>query len=118
MSLEFDPGTFLIFQLESGYGLLRVLAHEGSEDDKVWHVTAYNEMFLEVDAAERAIASGGLSPSIPHVAMTNRAFESTQMAFLDHHPLNAQDLSEYEMWNADEGRRISDRSIRLLMGVR
>lgn len=118
MSQEFDPGAYLIFQLESGYGLLRVLAYEGSEDDKVWHVTAFNEMFLEVDDAEQAIDGGRLSPVIGHVAMTNRAFESTQVAFLSHKPLAAEDLSGYETWIAKVDPPISDRSIRLLMGVR
>jgi hypothetical protein len=118
MSQSFDPGAFLIFQLEAGYGLLRVLAHEGVDDDKVWHVTAYNEMFLEVDAAEKAIEAGRLSRSIPHVAMTNRAFESTQTAFLSHQPLEPQDLAEYDLWTSGVNRPISDRSIRLLMGVR
>ena len=118
MSQEFEPGAFLIFQLESGYGLLRVLAYQGSDDDRVWHVTAYNEMFLEVEVAEQAIVTNRLSPSIPHVAMTNRAFESTQVALLDHRPLEAQDLVGFKTWTTDTTQPISDRSIRLLMGVR
>jgi len=45
------PGDDLIFQLESGFGLLRVLAVE----EGVWHLLAYDEFFPDVESAEAAL---------------------------------------------------------------
>lgn len=118
MSQEFDPGAFLIFQLESGYGLLRVLDHSGNGDEKVWHVAVYSEMFLDPDTAEHAISKRSLTPAITHAALTNRAFESTQVAFMAHSPLTTSDLEGFERWGSAPDGRVYDRSIRLLLGVR
>ncbi len=118
MSQKFDPGAFLIFQLESGYGLLRVLGHRETGDDKVWHVTVYREMFLDPEMAEHAISHSSLTPEIPHAALTNRAFESTQVAFMAHQPLTTSELVGLDEWLSEPDGRVYDRSIRLLLGVR
>ena len=55
MSQNFQAGDFLIYQIESGYGLLRILAIEESRDDKIWHLSAYNEMFLDIEMADAAL---------------------------------------------------------------
>ena len=117
MPQEFAPGDFLVFQLEAGFGLLRVLGSEGHDGNKVWHLAAYRDLFLDVDSAEEAIKRPeSLSIEIPHVALTNRAFESTQVAKLASAPVDgSQALNE---WNADPSRQVHDRSIRLMLGLR
>ena len=117
MPQEFAPGDFLVFQLEAGFGLLRVLGSEDDDGDKVWHLAAYRDLFLDVDSAEEAIKRPeSLSIEIPHVALTNRAFESTQVAKLASAPIDEPPaLNE---WKADPARQIQDRSIRLLLGLR
>src|SRR5215218_4937482 len=52
----FSPGDDLIFQLESGFGLLRVLAVEGEGSETIWHLLAYDEFFPDVESAELALA--------------------------------------------------------------
>jgi hypothetical protein len=115
----FDPGDFLIFQLESGYALLRVLDVEDQGTDPVWHVAVYNDLFLDPDMADSAIEdSESLSIAIPHVALTNRAFESTQVAKMGNASLTEADLVGYEAWKTSGDRHVSDRSVRLLLGLR
>ena len=115
----FDPGDFLIFQLESGYALLRVLDLEDRGSDPVWHVAVYSDLFLDPEMAETAIDdSSSLSIAIPHVALTNRAFESTQVAKMRNADLTEADLVGYETWKMSGDRHISDRSVRLLLGLR
>ena len=75
MPQDFAPGDFLVFQLEAGYGLLRVLGSEGDNGDKVWHLAAYRDLFMDVESAEEAAKlAGSLTVELPHVALTNRAF--------------------------------------------
>lgn len=112
--MSFQAGDFLIFQVESGYGLLRVLDITQSEDgEKIWHISAYNELFPDVEFADAAI-NAGLTISVPHVALTNRAFESTQVSKMENKPLRDDELTAYQDWDSE----ISDRSIRLIMGLR
>ncbi|MBA3767404.1 MAG: hypothetical protein H0W99_10520, partial [Acidobacteria bacterium] len=82
MAQPFEAGDDLIFQLESGFGLLRVLAVEQHEDAiVVWHLLAYEELFPDVETAEAALAqAGGLHPRVRHMALTDRAFERTPAA--------------------------------------
>ena len=109
----FVAGDFLVFQIESGFGLMRVLQIDGSGADPVWHVTVYRDLFPEIDYAELAIASPeSLTPEIEHIALTDRAFESTQVSRLGNVPLTAE---EKEL---DGNSEVSDRSIRLLLGLR
>ena len=119
MSQNFQAGDFLIFQIESAYGLLRVLSIDEQENDVVWHLLAYNEMFLDIESADAALEnSENLTVSNPHLAVTNRAFESTQVARMKNEPLKQFDLIAFENWKQNPNRKISDRSIRLLLGLR
>ncbi len=116
---DFQPGDFLIFQLESGYALLRVLNVDKDERDGVWHLMAYNDLFLDTEIADAALEDPtALGVDRSHVALTNRAFESTPVAKLRNIPLTAADLSGYEGWRSSDERPVSDRSIRLLLGLR
>ena len=111
------PGDFLVFQIESGYALLRVLDVDVA--DEIWHLAAYRDFFLEVDAADAAVETPpNLKVELPHVALTDRAFESTQVARLRHMPLHESELSGYEDWKRSDDPVVHDRSIRLLLGLR
>lgn len=119
MSQNFQPGDFLIFLLESGYGLLRVLAIGEKDGDPVWHLAAYQDLFLDVEMADAALTDpANLTLSHPHLALTNRAFESTQVARMKNVPLTDQDLIAYDLWESFGNGEVSDRSVRLLLGLR
>jgi hypothetical protein len=119
MPQEFTPGDFLVFQLEAGYGLLRVLASEESAGDTVWHLAAYRDLFMDVDSAENAAANpASLTVEIPHKALTSRAFQSTQVARIANAPLTDVDSQPLADWRSASDRDVSDRSIRLLLGLR
>ena len=119
MSQNLQPGDFLIFQLESGYGLLRVLDIEKTADDTIWHLAAYGDFFLDVETADLALEnSSSLSISHPHIALTNRAFESTQVARMKNEPLKEMDLDVFEVWKRNSDHEVSDRSVRLMLGLR
>lgn len=119
MSQNFQVGDFLIFQIESAYGLLRILAIEETAEDKVWHLAAYNEMFLDIETADAALENPkNLTVNYPHLALTNRAFESTQTARMKNESLNENELAAFEEWKKDANREVSDHSIRLLLGLR
>lgn len=119
MLQEFLPGDFLIFQLEAGYGLMRVLYIDETGGETVWHVAAYRDFYPDVDLAEAStMEPSNLHVELAHTALTNRAFESTQVSRLRNTPLTPAELQPYEMWKASEAKDISDRSIRLLLGLR
>lgn len=119
MSQNFQAGDYLIFQLESGYGLLRILAIEETPDDTVWHLAAYNELFFDVDSADAAIENpSSLTINYPHIALTNRAFESTQVARMSNQPLQSDELKAFDLWKQNSNAQISDRSVRLMLGLR
>ena len=119
MSQNFQPGDFLVFQLEAGFALLRLLAIDADDREKVWHVAAYGEFFPDVEAAESASATPtALTKSSAHVPLTNRAFESTQVARIANLPLEPADLELLEAWRRDENGEVSDRSVRLMLGLR
>ena len=114
----FKPGDFLVFQVESGYGLLRVLDVDDPRGP-VWHLAVYRDLFQEIGYAELAIASPeSLTVEIPHIALTNRAFESTQVSRLGNQTLTDQEISEYELWKSEPAAEVSDKSIRLTLGLR
>lgn len=118
MDVEFAPGDDLIFQLESGFGLLRVIAVDESADKLVWHLMAYEELFPDIEAAERALAnSESLHVRKQHMALTNRAFERTPAARLGNRPVTADERDSYEDW-AKSGGRVFDRSALLMLGLR
>jgi hypothetical protein len=119
MPHQFAPGDDLIFQLESGLGLLRILAIEGEGADTVWHLLAYEEFFPSVEAAEAALCRpGALQILKPHMALTDRAFERTPAARLGNRPLTEEELAAYHEWEKSDTRKVSDRSALLLLGIR
>jgi hypothetical protein len=95
MPHQFAPGDDLIFQLESGLGLLRILAIEGEGEETV---------SLKIRNA--------------HMALTDRAFERTPAARLGNRPLTEEDLAAYREWEKSDTRKVSDRSALLLLGIR
>ncbi|MCS6874286.1 MAG: hypothetical protein N2Z23_08175 [Pyrinomonadaceae bacterium] len=118
MSQDFKPGDFLIFQLESAYGVLRILDIEKDQESTIWHLAAYNEFFLDVESAEEAINKGILTINIPHVALTNRAFFATQTARMSNQSLTDKELKPLHDWKKDPNHQVHDRSIRLMIGIR
>ena len=119
MSQSFSPGDFLIFQLESGYGLIRILAVEEVGSAQVWHISVYEELFADVEPAERALENvESLHVSKPHLALTERAFERTPAAWLGNAPLRESDLVAYHEWQQAADRHVVDRSLLLLLGMR
>lgn len=118
MPQNFQPGDFLVFQLESGFALIRVLQRDESDEGLIWHVAAYEDLFFDVDDAEAAINHGRLVFAFPHLALTNRAFESTQVAKIANIPLTDPERSGLVAWQTDPDRQVSDRSVRLMIGLR
>ncbi len=119
MSQNFQPGDFLVFQLESGFALLRLLAVDEADGAKTWHVAAYNDFFPDVESAETAGADPSrLTSSNPHLALTNRAFESTQVAKIANIPLTDAEKEALIEWRNDPDHEVSDRSVRLMLGFR
>src|ERR687893_2626007 len=118
MAYPFNPGDDLIFQLESGFGLLRVLAIDGEGAATVWHLLAYDDFFPDVEAAEAMLAQPTPLPvRKAHMALTNRAFERTPAARLGNRPVTEDELGAYRGWlNSD--RPVSDRSALLMLGIR
>ncbi len=119
---QFAAGDDLIFQLESGYGLLRVLAIEEDATDAaavVWHLLVYEELFPDAETAEAALASPEtLHTRVAHLALTERAFERTPAARLGQRPLTAEELTVYHKWVAQGTGEVSDRSVLLMLGLR
>lgn len=116
---SFAPGDFLIFQLESSFALLRVLAVEQNGADTIWHLAAYKDFFLDTEMADAALDSPKvLQVEKEHIALTNHAFESTQVARLKSVPLTQEELIGYQAWIESETKEVHDRSIRLLLGLR
>ena len=119
MQHRFKAGDFLFFQLEAGFALIRLLGIDEIGEEPVWHVATFNDLFPDVDSIDRAIATpNSLSISIPHAALTDRAFGSTQVSEIGNSPVTEDELARLRSWLADPERRISDRSIRLLTGLR
>src|ERR1041385_7290492 len=115
---ELRSGDDLIFQLESGFGLLRVLAVEGEGAETVWHLLAYDEFFPDVESAEVALAQAAALPvRKAHMALTNRAFERTPVARLGNRPVTDDELIAYKQWLKGD-LDVSDRSALLMLGIR
>ena len=119
MEQSFDPGDDLVFQLESGFGLLRVLAVETLvTGDRVWHLLAYEEFFPDVETAQAALSHPeSLHVRKGHMALTDRAFERTPAAQLGNRPVTDDELSGYREW-LENGGAVSDRSVLLMLGLR
>ncbi len=119
MSQNFQPGDFIVFQLEAGFAMLRILAVDDTNEGKVWHVAAYDDFYLDVESAEVAAAHPEtLSSRSPHIALTNRAFESTQVAKILNVPLIPAETASLDAWRNALGHEVSDRSVRLMLGLR
>jgi len=98
---------------------LRVLDVSEVDGQKVWHLAAYSDFFPDVSTAEAAVESPErLTLTYPHIAMTDRAFEGTQVARITSAPLTDEETNSVDNWRNDEDREIHDRSIRLLLGLR
>ena len=118
MTQPFLPGDDLVFQLESGFGLLRVIAIDEREGKPVWHLMAYEELFPDIDSAESALADpASLHIRMRHMALTDRAFERTPAARLGNRPPANDELAEYDNWVKANGA-VSDRSALLMLGLR
>jgi hypothetical protein len=125
MTQTFAPGDDLIFQLESGFGLLRVIATDPAIDPTdqrdsgtVWHLLAYEELFPDVESAERALAEpDSLHIRNPHMALTDRAFERTPAALLGNRPVTVDERRAYQQW-IEGGGQAADRSALLMLGIR
>ena len=118
MEAPFSPGDDLIFQLESGFGLLRVIAMQEHETGRVWHLMAYEEFFADPETAEAALTSPeSLSVRRAHMALTERAFERTPAAKLGNRPVTENELAAYQNWREQDGH-VSDRSALLMLGIR
>ncbi len=118
MDQTFSPGDDLIFQLESGFGLLRVLAVDQNGEDRVWHLMAYEELFPDIESAERALRLPDLlHVRSAHMALTDRAFERTPAARLGNRAVSGAERAAYRRW-IEEGGVVSDRSALLMLGLR
>lgn len=120
MAHQFSAGDNLIFQLESGFGLLRVLAVEGGDEEgeTIWHLKAYEELFPDIETAEAALeAPERLGTRVAHMALTERAFERTPAARLGNRPVGEEELLPYHEWK-ERGGEVSDRSALLMLGLR
>lgn len=118
MSQNFKSGDFLIFQIESGFGLLKLIGLTDHADGPIWHLRAFNELFLDVDSADQTLSEHtALTVSLSHVALTNRAFLATQVAIMKSSELSEDELQVVESWRAS-GESPTDSPIRLLLGLR
>jgi len=118
MAQEFLPGDDLIFQLESGFGLLRVIAIEHDGEGPVWHLMAYEELFPDVESAQEALTEPDkLHVRRAHMALTDRAFERTPAARLGNRAVGDQEKIAWQNWIEHDGR-VSDRSALLMLGLR
>jgi hypothetical protein len=119
MPHQFAPGDDLLFQIESGLGLLRILAIEGEGADTVWHLLAYDRFFPDVESAEQALSQPeSLTIRRAHMALTDRAFERTPAARLGNREVTEGEISAYHEWRSSDERKVSDRSALLLLGIR
>jgi hypothetical protein len=118
MSLGFGAGDDLVFQVESGFGLMRVLAVEETGGEAVWHILVYEDFFPDVDSAEDALARGAdLAIRNPHIAFTEHAFAKTPAARLGNRAVREAELMPLERWRASGGAA-QDRSLLQMIGMR
>ncbi|GAC1402696.1 MAG: hypothetical protein NVSMB56_17680 [Pyrinomonadaceae bacterium] len=118
MAHSFVAGDDLIFQLESGFGLLRVLAITEREGETIWHLLAYEDLYPDVESAETALAAGAkLTVRAAHLALTDHALGKTPAARLGNRPVTVDELQVYLEWQA-RGGEAADRSALLMLGLR
>lgn len=98
---------------------MRVLAIDEAGGDLMWHVRVFRDLFQEIEFAELALGSPeSLGVELSHIALTDRAFGSTQVARLASEAVSDEERAAVESWRSDPKREISDRSIRLTLGLR
>lgn len=117
MAQQFEAGDFLVFQLEAGFALLRLLGTDEMDGRKILHLAAYADFFPSVESAEVAALGSKLTLSRDHIALTERAFESTQVSRIANVPLIETDLAPLNEWRAQPGT-VYERSVRLVLGLR
>lgn len=116
--LSFAPGDNLVFQVESGFGLLRILAVEEGEHGIIWHLLAYEELFPDVETAEAALDEGNTPlGGTTYVALTNRGLEKTPAARLGNSPLTDAERAMYQL-RAEGASQVFDRSVQSVLGLR
>lgn len=120
MARNFEVGDDLLFQLESGFGLLRVLSIDETENgDPVWHLRAYENLFLDAETAEESLKTPqNLKIARPHMALTNRAFERTPTAKLMNRSVSEEEMAAVDAWRGNPESEVSDRSALLMLGLR
>ena len=118
MAERFSPGDYLIFQLESGFGLLRLIDVQPGAKSPVWHLMAYEEFFPDPETAEQAIVHPeALHIRRAHMALTDRAFERTPAARVGNRSITDAERAAYQEWINAHGT-VSDRSALLMLGIR
>jgi len=120
MALSFSVGDDLVFQIESGFGLLRVLAIEERDGETAWHILVYEDFYPDVESAEAALVSregSELAVRNTHLALTEHALEKTPAARLGNRPVTEQELEAYREWKVKSGE-VFDRSVLLMLGLR
>jgi len=114
----FAAGDNLVFQIEGGFGLLRVLAVDKGVEGTIWHLLVYEEFYPDIEFAEAALASKlPLAVRVPHLAITNRALEKTPTAKLSNRPVDDTELAAYRVWK-QAGGQPSERSVQMMLGFR
>src|SRR5260370_39679993 len=117
MAQTFAAGDDLIFQLESGFGLLRVIAIDERETDTTWHLMAYEELFPDVESAERALGDpASLHIRKAHMAATTRASQRPPAPRLGNRPATESERAAFQARVASDGK-VSDRSTLLLLAL-
>ncbi len=118
MNTLFKPGDNLVFQLESGFGVLRILAIEEADGDLLWHISVYENFYPDVETAEAALAANASLPlRAPHFALTNYAFEKTAATKLGNMPVRDEELAELLRWKESRGVP-TNRSVVMMLGLR
>ena len=118
MTLPFKPGDNLVFQLESGFGLLRVIARDERGGETIWHIAVFEDFYPDVETAEDALKNiATLSLRVPHLAFSNYALEKTPAAQLSNTPVGDAELLAYRLWQ-EQGGEVSNRSVLLMLGFR
>jgi hypothetical protein len=119
MDDRFKEGDFLFYQLEAGFALMRLLTVDEIDGENIWHVAAFRDLYLDLEQIEAAVTKpASLELDIPHIALTERAFAATQVATVGNSPLTDDEQRTLHAWRDDPNRAVSDRSIRLITGLR
>lgn len=119
MTHGFAPGDNLVFQLESGFGIMRVLAiDEDADGEAVWHLSVAEDFYPDVESAEAALTRGTPLPvRVAHLALTNYAFGKTAAARLNNMAIRDEELEAYRAWR-ERGGEVSNRSVVMMLGFR